>query len=358
LKTAGANLFSPNQALIIGFIGGMAPKLFQILFLKLKLDDVVGAVGVHLGGGIWGTLAILVALDNSSKSFFSQLLVQVTGIVAIGVYVVILSWLALRIIGMLMSYRVSPQEEIIGLNAAEFGINNSHSNTLKQLQKVITDGDFNDKIDVDPFCTDAEIASAYNELITKFTESQNKNKAALEKATWMAERDLMTGMYNKVSFETHASQEHARVKRYAREATLALLDLDYFKSINDKYGHATGDEAIKEVARIIQKNVRDTDLTGRVGGEEFAILLSETKLCTAHFVLEKIRLEIQNKQIEFDKHSFSLTASIGLVSMCENESTKESFKRADIALYNAKGAGRNNTQVLNEKSQVVNRVSL
>ena len=121
--------------------------------------------------------------------------------------------------------------------------------------------------------------------------------------------------------------------------SLILLDIDFFKSVNDEYGHQVGDEVLKEVSSIIMENVREHDTSVRWGGEEFLMLLPETDLEGAKIVAEKIRNTICNKKLT--KNDLNVTASFG-VAIMNNKDTEESFiARTDEALYEAKESGRN-----------------
>ncbi|NRW25415.1 diguanylate cyclase (GGDEF)-like protein [Clostridium beijerinckii] len=126
-------------------------------------------------------------------------------------------------------------------------------------------------------------------------------------------------------------------------ATLILIDVDHFKHVNDKFGHAVGDMVLKEVSNIIIKHIKTTDLATRWGGEEFLIFLFESSINEAYVLAENIRQEIQNKVIVTDKFQIQITASFGISLLKDNfsKSFDTSFKSADVALYKAKNQGRN-----------------
>ena len=121
-----------------------------------------------------------------------------------------------------------------------------------------------------------------------------------------------------------------------------MTDIDYFKSVNDTYGHAVGDLVLKTVSRVIKNQLRDYDIAGRYGGEEFVVLLPHTKLDEAQMVAERLRKAVENKKIDIskilpDKGDINVTISLGVSQYKDNEFIQE----ADKALYEAKDSGRN-----------------
>ena len=155
----------------------------------------------------------------------------------------------------------------------------------------------------------------------------------------IAIRDEKTGLYNNKFFSSIFDMEFSSAKR-GEKLSLLILDIDYFKKLNDKYGHFTGDKILKQVASIIEKQIRKSDTAARFGGEEFIILLPNTSAKKAKKVAERIR-----KKIKQDMKKYNLTVSGGLTDF-KKADTKSSMKqRADKALYQAKEKGRNNIQI-------------
>jgi len=120
-----------------------------------------------------------------------------------------------------------------------------------------------------------------------------------------------------------------------------MLDIDHFKKINDTYGHLAGDFVLKEIAKIVKNLIRKSDICGRFGGEEFVILLPNTKLSGAMKLAERIRETIQNHTFDFNGKKINVTVSIGITSVGVNDSYESLISRADEALYEAKEKGRN-----------------
>lgn len=165
------------------------------------------------------------------------------------------------------------------------------------------------------------------------------HKKAIEK---LSITDQLTQLYNRHKLEESFTIEISRAKRYNRSLSTILIDIDYFKSVNDIYGHDIGDEILQSVANILRNNIRLTDIVGRWGGEEFIIIVPDSTLEDAAQLAEKIRSAIDNYNF---KSIGKKTASFGVSTFVTND-TKESFvKKADIALYNAKKQGRNKVVV-------------
>ncbi|EJN10101.1 diguanylate cyclase (GGDEF) domain-containing protein [Bradyrhizobium sp. YR681] len=158
----------------------------------------------------------------------------------------------------------------------------------------------------------------------------------------LATTDSLTGLYNRRHFLDSLAAEWSRFQRYYRSVSVLMLDIDHFKSVNDRYGHAVGDEAIKAVAAACIDGKRKSDLVGRLGGEEFAVLLPETSLSRARIVAERIRKGVMAIRLNADQVGFGVTVSIGIAEATVSMSGIDALMgAADHALYQAKAEGRN-----------------
>lgn len=154
--------------------------------------------------------------------------------------------------------------------------------------------------------------------------------------------DSLTGVYNRRHFFQYATIEFQRALRYQRMFSILMIDLDKFKSVNDRYGHPAGDRALIEMARVMNQNMRRVDTLARLGGEEFAALITESNLENAMKTAERIRQQAARTQIAYQDKEFSLTISIGVATLQANDiSFEDVLRRADEALYHAKQKGRN-----------------
>ena len=158
----------------------------------------------------------------------------------------------------------------------------------------------------------------------------------------LAMKDALTGIYNRRHFMARLDSEWKRFRRYERPLSLLMLDIDHFKSINDRYGHDVGDQVIVAVARLCATQTRDSDVVARIGGEEFAILLPETELEDACVAAERLRTARRRASVRDAHRSTAVTVSIGAALAEANVAgLAELMKRADDALYAAKRGGRN-----------------
>ncbi|MEJ2362217.1 MAG: diguanylate cyclase [Gammaproteobacteria bacterium] len=161
----------------------------------------------------------------------------------------------------------------------------------------------------------------------------------------MALFDSLTGTLNRPAFYQHAGKEFARSKRYYRPLSVIMLDIDHFKRVNDEYGHQGGDQVLQIFAEACQEVIRATDVMGRVGGEEFALLLPDTPLMAAYNLAERLRARINKYPYLARDMLIEITASLGVAELHpEDKDIRTLLQRADEALYEAKHAGRNRVQ--------------
>jgi diguanylate cyclase (GGDEF)-like protein len=159
----------------------------------------------------------------------------------------------------------------------------------------------------------------------------------------VADTDSLTRLANRRAFLIRATTEFHRFRRYHNDFCVAMMDIDSFKSINDSYGHNTGDEVIIKITELAAKMLREgIDFFGRLGGEEFAILLPQTDLEGALSSAERIRQTIEAYEFIFENRSYNVTISLGVTQLdATDKSFSEALNRADRALYEAKNLGRN-----------------
>jgi len=167
-----------------------------------------------------------------------------------------------------------------------------------------------------------------------------------EHLRYMARHDALTGLLNRYSLDELAVREIARVQRGDNDLSLVVLDLDDFKRVNDRYGHAAGDEVLVQAARRIHEVIREGDIAFRVGGEEFLVLLPKADREVASLVAERIRAVLVDRPFECLNHSITVSTSVGVVTFDPLRDDWESLlSRADQALYRAKALGRNRVEV-------------
>lgn len=178
------------------------------------------------------------------------------------------------------------------------------------------------------------------ELAVDITKQKNLEKELKILAT----TDELTGVWNRRHFIHQGNHEFERAIRYNTPFSLILVDIDRFKKINDSYGHLAGDMVLKKISNIVLKNLRETDICARIGGDEFGIILPSTNIQGATVLAERLRVNISKKVFKYETYKFTTTISIGVTEYKKVLSSFEDmFKVADIALYEAKEKGRNIT---------------
>jgi diguanylate cyclase (GGDEF)-like protein len=158
-------------------------------------------------------------------------------------------------------------------------------------------------------------------------------------------RDSLTGLFNHAAIKESISYELARCARAKMTLSLSMIDIDFFKKINDSYGHPVGDQVIRTLSHLLRNRLRGGDIVGRYGGEEFAIVLPGTGAVAAASVLDKIRDTFANMRHAADTREFTASFSAGIVDTGKSADAEELLAAADAALYAAKRGGRNRVEI-------------
>ncbi|WP_426143340.1 diguanylate cyclase [Pseudomonas sp. DWP3-1-2] len=182
--------------------------------------------------------------------------------------------------------------------------------------------------------------------VTDVATNRHQLQAANAQLQKLSSTDHLTGLYNRGHWEEAVKREYARHSRYASNASLVMIDIDHFKRVNDTYGHQAGDAVIRRVAEVIRRHARDTDVVGRYGGEEFAVLLPDTDKEGARVFSERLRQAIEAEVVEHEGQRIRCTISLGVADLSQPLEGYESLiERADQALYDSKENGRNQVSV-------------
>jgi diguanylate cyclase (GGDEF)-like protein len=192
-----------------------------------------------------------------------------------------------------------------------------------------------------------------NPKIIELSEFERTEKSAVT--------DHLTGLFNRGHFDDCLRKEINRCRRYGQTASLLMLDLDDFKSINDQYGHVAGDSVLRDVGRLLVQRVRDIDVAARYGGEEFSIILPETRRMSAYVVAERIRSEVERffKRKIINGREVRATLSGGIAAFPEDAEDPEALViRADEALYRAKHAGKNLVSIFYLEKRKASRINI
>jgi len=186
-----------------------------------------------------------------------------------------------------------------------------------------------------------------NQTVQELEREIDARKRAEAELQRLAITDPLTNAYNRRYFFEVTAQELERSRRHTSNLSIAMLDLDHFKDINDNYGHVVGDQALRTMADCFRSNLRQTDILGRYGGDEFAVLMPETGQAKAQKMAERLRKRLISSLRKTNLFSAPLTVSVGIYAYSSGSeiSVEEFVDRADQALYHAKEAGRNRVVV-------------
>ncbi|MBS7528336.1 ammonium transporter [Fusibacter paucivorans] len=344
--TAGCYYVNEFGALAIGVLSGFIVYFGTLLLEKVKLDDAVGAIPVHGFCGIWGTVATGIFIKNSFLIEFGvtrmhQIVVQFIGVAAAFFWSFGLSYVLMKIINHYVPMRVSLSHEEIGLNIAEHGASSSLLELSNSVRKIIENRNFKnaDKIEVEYGTEIGELSNYFNSMVDDLREKEAAAEEALKSLHHMATTDGLTQILNRKSITETLDKEIARAQRYEHKLSILMFDIDFFKKVNDQFGHQIGDKVLIDISKNVSQTIRKSDYIGRYGGEEFLVIMPETELGNAYILASRIRENIERIKWDFGE-DYCITISGGVV---ENygEDINRMINRADSLLYYAKDSGRN-----------------
>ncbi|MBD1555098.1 sensor domain-containing diguanylate cyclase [Pseudomonas typographi] len=182
--------------------------------------------------------------------------------------------------------------------------------------------------------------------VTDVAVNRRQLLLANEELQKLSSTDRLTGLYNRGHWEEALKLEYARHARYGNMSSLIMFDIDHFKKVNDTYGHPTGDKVIQSVANVVREHVRDADIYGRYGGEEFALLLPDTDKAGGLVLAERLRHAVEGMAVSHGGNAVNFTISLGVADLSRPAvDYKELIEWADQALYVSKKSGRNRVTV-------------
>ncbi|MDP2076433.1 MAG: GGDEF domain-containing protein, partial [Sulfuricurvum sp.] len=185
---------------------------------------------------------------------------------------------------------------------------------------------------------------SHNAKVNEMGEKIATLESQLATATQASREDFLTKLLNKRALEEVIGIKEAEYERYGRNFCIAMLDLDFFKSVNDTYGHEAGDAVLKAFAHILKEEVRINDTVGRFGGEEFLAILGDTELAGAQTFGEKVRAHVEEAHFMYQGQRIAVTVSIGIAQRKDYPSLETLKVGADERLYDAKHKGRNRVE--------------
>jgi diguanylate cyclase (GGDEF)-like protein len=181
-----------------------------------------------------------------------------------------------------------------------------------------------------------QVRAAFNAMfgeIELLREEADQLKVDLAGAESAADNDALVAVYNRRAFMREAGRISAMVRRHEVEASLIYFDLNTFKEVNDLHGHAAGDSVLRSVGEVLLKQTRETDLVGRIGGDEFAVLLTHVTPEAARNKAEQLGAAIRTDRVLFDGHALFVSAAIGVADVSPDETIEQTLARADEAMY-------------------------
>jgi diguanylate cyclase (GGDEF)-like protein len=279
------------------------------------------------------------------RVLFGFTLIALTAIIKLSILFCLFVWAFNRYLAIPMQelmVQVKDVELSIDLNK-RINLPHIENNELSQLQGYMNKMLAAIESDHDQLLKDEKAKREWLEdAVAKRTEALQISNNKLKD---LATKDSLTDILNRGGFFQTAQHLLMLSQRQKSDASFILMDLDYFKNINDTYGHFIGDKVLINFTQIIQSFLRKSDLIGRVGGEEFAVFLSDTGIDGAFQLADKIRKAIGNSPLEIEGKIISYTVSLGVDSSQEKDySIDQLYKRADLKLYSAKGKGRNRVE--------------
>lgn len=344
--TAGCYYVSAVGAMVIGVVSGLIVYFGTLFLEKLKLDDVVGAIPVHGFAGVWGTIATGIFIKENFLLEFDitrshQIMVQILGVTTAFIWAFGVSFVFMKIINKFLPMRVSPSHEEIGLNIAEHGASTSVFELSNSVRNIIENRNFKnaEKIEVEFGTEIGELTNYFNSMVNDLKEKEEEAEEALESLHHMAVTDGLTQILNRKKITEVLGTEINIAIDYEKKLSILLFDIDFFKKVNDQFGHLAGDQVLVDISKNVSSGLRKTDYFGRYGGEEFLVIMPKTDLETAYFFANMIREKIEKMSWDFSD-GFTVTISGGVVEN-EGEDINMMIHRADSLLYYAKENGRN-----------------
>ncbi|WP_026317925.1 sensor domain-containing diguanylate cyclase [Algicola sagamiensis] len=188
--------------------------------------------------------------------------------------------------------------------------------------------------------------------VTDVAVNKKESEAANAKLEQLSRTDQLTGLNNRGFWETCLNAEFKRIQRTNGPCSLLMFDIDHFKRINDGFGHAAGDIAIRHTADLLRNSLRETDISGRYGGEEYAVILVDTPALQGRIFAERIRKLIEQSSFNYEGTDIQFTVSMGISDVHPSITTAQKWiEAADSALYRSKEGGRNRVSIYEEKEE-------
>ena len=329
-ESQSINLRKISKLLVASFVPSIASSVNDtIATLSEKIEENPALLeNISIENEIKSAISLRIALD---KETVKEMVESIDGV---------LDKLSLRLIDMIESSDSS---------------NTEIQKIKKELESYNEESTVNFKLAHKKLFTIAVALEENTQLLSKDLKGHNEEVAALSKKVHALEKELetakqeskedfLTKLYNKRALDEFMSIKEAEYKRYGRNFAIVMFDIDYFKKVNDTYGHEAGDAVLAAFAKILKKESRTVDVVGRFGGEEFLALLSETDLKGGVIFAEKVRKHVQKTRFVYKGERIQVTVSAGVSQRSDHISLQAAINSADEYLYKAKKEGRNRVE--------------
>lgn len=334
--TAGCDTLSAPQAAGVGFAATFIMfAADQFLLRVLRIDDPLSVVGIHGFAGAWGTLAVgIFAALPAGMSRFDFITVQLLGIAAAFVFAFGSGLLLFALLIPFGALRVSRRNEVKGLNLSEHDAKLPWVETVESIIRIMRTGNVTARIYEEKNTEVGVIVRFFNYLLAIIRQEQIALRRTNLELHQKAHTDPLTAILNRRGLMDYIGEKPP----YHHGFSIILVDVDRFKSINDRYGHAVGDQVLRETSQVIRKKLQPDDLFGRWGGEEFLLVIHSLDIAAVEARAEALRTAIA-------AHHFTkvgkVTASFGVSTPRREAITlSELIRQADQAMYQAKSLGR------------------
>ncbi len=351
--TASCNIVDAPSSVVIGIVGGFIYKAGKKILADRGIDDVIDVVPVHLGAGIWGTISVALFADLSLLSDHSSrldlLAVQILGISVCAIFSFGVAYLVLFQLDKFYRIRVGNEQERVGLDVSQHGIADPLKVITQQIeQRIAQYGIVEDERSVYSASVES-ISNKYEHVIKAMEKHMESRQTELEHLRILSNNDALTDIANRRYYDLSIEREFKRAIRYQESLSLVLIDIDYFKQFNDTYGHFIGDNCLITITKLMKKSFkRDTDMIARIGGDEFAVVMPNTRENAARSLCQSFKLAVNDlKLININSPSTEkiLTVSIGISTFDSKLKNMldhtQLFIASDKNLYHSKELGRN-----------------
>lgn len=342
----GVAHYTVQDVVLVSVVAGILSAIGQGVFIRLMIDDASGLVAPAIMAGAWGMLATALFVPPSGfvggHDGPSQLLFQLQALIALSGSALGVSIILFRLIDWATDMRVSREEEQLGINLLDAGVDVPTMGLIEQMIHQQLKNDFSDPVQVDPESDVAVVAQIYNNVLERLHIETVRRQVATLRLAQIANYDSLTGLANRRLLFDLIQRAMGRSHRSGRNGAMLMLDIDSFKTINERYGHSVGDNVLMQLSQRIADAIRETDALARIGGDQFGILLedlssAETPKIVAAKIIDAVTRPIQ---VAGATERLSMSIGIAVFGPGQIDSVETIMRKAEMALGQSKISGR------------------